>query len=84
MTINGTVCLAKNVQLNRDKPKSDKTDQQNCKTINGILFLKNKLLKYPELTAQFIKSSLKFVHFKNPVTRSSFLSKALSFSLTLF
>ena len=27
---------------------------------------------------------LKSVHFKNPVTRSSFLSKALSFLLTLF
>ena len=38
LIINGTVCLAKNVQLNRDEPKSDKTDEKNCKTINGTLF----------------------------------------------
>ena len=36
------------------------------------------------LTISIFYASLKSVHFKNPVTRPSYLSKALSFLLNLF
>ena len=61
---------------------------------NAKICLKQKLsylhlysTNYPQnfrkiTICRFLKFLLKSVHFRNPVTRSSFLSKALSFSLT--